>query len=141
MEVDVWSHGFSTSTGVSMAEPDFKLLKELRDYLNTTKGRRVTTLGGLSSQFDMSPTEMLSRVGPDPVIRDRLERNSARVKEQMRETWRNSDKPNLLISAYRLEADEDELIRLSGESPKSKSLERKDPLLEVLKPEEVWSNG
>lgn len=124
-----------------MAEPDYKLLKQLQDFLDTPKGRRVTTGAALAANFNMSHTQMLLRVGSDPVIRDRLERNQAWIKQKMRETWRNSDKPNLNISAYRLEADEDELTRLSGDSPRSKSLERKDPLLEVLKPEEVWSNG
>lgn len=124
-----------------MAEPDHKLLKQLRDYLNTKRGRRITTPGGLAAAFDMSHTEMLLKVGCDPVIRDRLERNSAAIKEVMRQVWRNSNKPNLNISAYRLEANEDELMRLSGESPKSKGLERKDPLLEVLKPEDVWNDA
>lgn len=124
-----------------MAEPDYKLLKQLRDYLNTKRGRRITTPGGLAAAFDMSHTEMLLKVGCDPVIRDRLERNSAAIKEVMRQVWRNSNKPNLNISAYRLEANEDELMRLSGESTKSKGLERKDPLLEVLKPEDVWNDA
>ena len=124
-----------------MAEPDYKLLKQLRDYLNTKRGRRITTPGGLAAAFDMSHTEMLLKVGCDPVIRDRLERNSAAIKEAMRQVWRNSNKPNLNISAYRLEANEDELMRLSGESTKSKGLERKDPLLEVLKPEDVWNDA
>ena len=120
---------------------DLKLKKEIRAFLDTKAGMEYTTLGGLAAHFNLSMLEMFLKIGwPDKVILDNLERNKFRIKEKMRHIWRNSNKPNLLISAYRLEADEDELIRLSGESPKAKSLERKDPLLEVLKPEDVWKD-
>ena len=118
---------------------DLVLRKKIRDFLDTKAGMEYTTLGGLAAHFNLSMLQMFLKIGwPDKVILDNLERNKFRIKEKMRHVWRNSDKPNLNISAYRLEADEDELMRLSGDSPKAKGLERKDPLLEVLKPEDIW---
>jgi len=125
-----------------MEEHDLELRKKIHDFLDTKAGMEYTTLGGLAAHFNLSMLQMFLKIGwPDKVILDNLERNKFRIKEKMRHVWRNSDKPNLNISAYRLEADEDELMRLSGESPRSKSLERKDPLLEVLKPEDVWNDA
>jgi hypothetical protein len=123
-----------------MAEPDKKLLKEVRDFLTTRKGEKYTTLGGVAAHFDMSLTQMLCKIGCDPVIYAAIEKNKARIKEKMRQVWRMANKPNLQIAAYRLEADEEELNRLSGESPQSRGLERKDPLLEVLQADKVWSD-
>lgn len=126
-----------------MAEPNKKLRQRIRDFLKTKRGSEFTTLAGVAAHFDMSLTQMLLEVGSDAEIYASVEKNKAAVKEKMRQIWRKSDKPNLHISAYRLEADSDELTRLSGESPKSNTLERKDPLLEILQADKIWgdSNG
>lgn len=121
-----------------MESEDKKLRCQILKFLATTKGEQITTLAGLAGHFGMTLTEMLTRVHVAPEIHNLVEINKANLKEKMRKVWRNGNKPNLQLSAYRLMADEDELIRLSGDSPQSHQLERKDPLLEVLNPKEIW---
>lgn len=119
-------------------EVDLKLLKKVLRFLETPEGEKVTKMDHLAAIFGL-PLDLFIGKCNDRRILDKVKINSIIIKSKMRDTWQFSDKPNLNLAAYRLLADREELDRLNGEAS-SKTMEKKDPLLEVLQPEKVWSD-
>lgn len=118
---------------------DNKFISQVLDFLSTSRGERFTSLLGLAAHFNLTGAQFLEKAA-DKRIMDKLEINRAALKQKMNSNWIHSDKPQLQINAYRLMADNDELIRLSGDSPKTHELEKKDPLLEILQVDKIWGN-
>ena len=118
---------------------DSKLVQKMLDYLSTSRGERCTNFISLAAHFGFTGEYFLKNC-MDQRLLDKMNVNRAILKEKMQHRWQNAiDKPQLQLSAYRLIADDEELVKLSGESPNSKNLERKDPLLEVLQADKVWT--
>lgn len=114
---------------------------EVIKFLNSKKGRGITTLAGLAAHYDLSLTQFLNDIQVSPTIYNLVERNKAEKKERMRQRWWMSNNSTLQIKLYQLLADDEEYSRLSGDKFSDKTKESKDPLLEVLDAEKVWSNG
>lgn len=120
---------------------DTQLVQKMLDYLSTSRGERCTNFISLAAHFGLTGGQFLKDC-MDQRLLDKMNINRAILKEKMQRRWQDAiDKPQLQISAYRLVADDDELIKLSGDSPKNKNMERKDPLLEVLQADKVWADS
>lgn len=106
---------------------------------NTKEGLYITEPEQLASYFDdITFPEFIQNVY-NKRIAHFLQRNKANMKADLRTRWFLSNKIKAQETLYRLLANTDELTRLKGESQTIEG-SGSDPLLEVLKPQEVWDN-
>lgn len=107
---------------------------------NTKDGLYITEPDQLASYFEeLSFAEFIQFVY-NKRIAQALQRNKASMKADLRTRWFLSNKIKAQETLYRLLANQDELSRLRGESQATEG-SGSDPLLEVLKPQEVWGDN
>lgn len=116
---------------------DTRLLNKVLKYLDSPEGEKVTKIDHLAAIFNL-PVDLFMGKCNDRRVLDKLKIHSAIIKAKMRDTWQFGRNATLNLSAYKLLADSEEIERLNGESA-NKTLDKKDPLLEVLQPERIWN--
>lgn len=106
---------------------------------NTKPGEYITEPDQLAAYFeDISFSEFIQNVY-NKRIAHMLQRNKSLMKANLRTRWFLSNKIKAHEILYKLLATQDELSRIKGES-QSVETSDSDPLLEALKPQEIWSN-
>lgn len=106
---------------------------------NTKDGEYITEPDQLAAYFeDVSFVEFIQNIY-NKRIANMLQRNKSLMKANLRTRWFLSNKIKAHEILYKLLATQDELSRIKGES-QSVETSGSDPLLEALKPQEIWSN-
>lgn len=106
---------------------------------NTKQGEYITEPDQLAAYFeDISFNEFIQNVY-NKRIAHMLQRNKSLMKANLRTRWFLSNKIKAHEILYKLLATQDELSRIKGESQAIET-SGSDPLLEALKPQEIWSN-
>ena len=106
---------------------------------NTKQGEYITEPDQLAAYFeDLSLNEFIQNVY-NKRIAHMLQRNKSAMKANLRTRWFLSNKIKAHEILYKLLATQDELSRLRGES-QVVDASGSDPLLEAIKPQEIWSN-
>lgn len=113
-------------------------ISQILKFLKSEEGEKVTSIEELASYYEMPPIDFVGVI--DRRVYDAIERNKVVLKSKMKRVWMFSRNGNLALHAYKLMATADELSRLNGSSNEGSS-SKKDPLLEVLKPKEIWAEG
>lgn len=113
-------------------------VSQILKFLKSKEGEKITSIEELASYYEIPPMDFVGVI--DRRVYDAIERNKVVLKSKMKRTWMFSKNGNLSLSAYKLIATQDELSRLNGNS-NEESKSKKDPLLEVLKPKEIWAEG
>lgn len=106
---------------------------------NTKQGEYITEPDQLASYFEELSFAEFMKFVYNKRIAHALQRNKASMKANLRTRWFMSRTVKAQEILYRLLATQDELSRLRGETQAVES-SGSDPLLEVLKPQEIWSD-
>lgn len=115
------------------------LQRKVLKFLETAKGEKITTLEELAAYFNINFVDFMNKVACREIV-DYLEKNKAVLKAKLRRKWMSSQNATLNLSVYKLMANGEELLRLSGEVT-NKGIQKKDPLLEVLQADKIWAEG
>lgn len=114
------------------------IVEKALKILDTKTGESITTIQELATLFPEVDYAWFCANCLDERLYSKIDRNRAAIRKRMKKRWFVSHNAKLQQLGFQLIATEEELERIDG-TFSARGTKRKDPLLEVLDPKEVWN--